>query len=73
MRIVVGKKQILRLTKENELQRIQIATDVDKDYALSIAAMAKIHNVRVDFFGTMEEIAAQYGIDVPSGAVGFLK
>lgn len=71
--IVVGKKQILRLLKENALLGITIAEDVDSDYVQSICSVARLHNVPVKFCGTMEQIAEQYGIDVPSGAVGLLK
>ncbi len=73
LRIVVGKKQILRLTKENELIKIQVATDADSEYVESILSVAKPHNVKVVFQNTMQEIARQHGIEVPCGAVGFLK
>lgn len=73
MRPVVGKKQILRFTKENELKMIQIATDAEQDYVKSITTVAKLHNVKVVISKTMQEIAAEYGIDVPCGAVGFFK
>lgn len=72
-RTVVGKKQILRFTKANELKRIRIATDADADYVRAIVSVAKAHNVPVETEGTMEQIAHRYGIDVPCGAVGFLK
>lgn len=72
-RPVVGKKQILRLTKENELKFIQIATDAESDYVSSIVSVAKQHNVRTEVSGTMQQIADAFGIDVPCGAVGFLK
>ncbi len=71
--VVIGKKQILRQLKENNLKSIQIATDVEKEYADSIIAVARLHNVKVEIKDTMAEIALQYGIDVPSGAVGVLK
>ena len=73
LRPVVGKKQILRFTKENELKYIQIATDAEEDYKKSIAEVAVLHNVKVVISGTMQEIAAQHGINVPCGAVGFFK
>lgn len=72
-RPVVGKKQILRLAKENELKYIQIAADVEDSYAQDITAVANRHNVRVEFLGTRQQIAETYGIEVPCGAVGFLK
>lgn len=73
LRFVAGKKQILRLAKENELREIQIATDADANYVEEILSVAKPHNVSVVFRGTMQEIAKSCGIEVPCGAVGFLK
>ncbi len=73
LRTVIGKKQIMRLAKENELEKIQIATDVDADYAKAISAVARTHNVPVVFESNMEELAKRYSIDVPCGAVGFVK
>ena len=72
-KVVVGKKQILRSLTENNVKIVRIATDADKEYAQTIAQVAKIHNVTVEYRGTMNEIAAEYGIDVPSGAVAHLK
>lgn len=71
--IVIGKKQILRLARENKLKYIQLAVDADADYVATIVAVARTHNVRVIGQGTKEEIAQKYGIDVPCGGVGFLK
>ncbi len=72
-KVVVGKKQLLRCLSENNLKSIRIATDADKDYVLSIERNARLHNVKVERVGTMEQIAAEFGIDVPSGAVATLK
>ena len=72
-KVVVGKKQILRSLQENNVKRVQIATDTDREYAENIVHAARLHNVTVERRSTMNEIAAQYGIDVPSGAVAELK
>lgn len=72
-KVIVGKKQILRLLKENHIKSIRIATDAQDEYVRSIREKALRHNVKVVAEGSMEEIARCYGIDVPSGAVGFLK
>ncbi|HIU90723.1 MAG TPA: ribosomal L7Ae/L30e/S12e/Gadd45 family protein [Candidatus Fimimonas merdipullorum] len=72
-KVIVGKKQILRLLKENHIKSIRIATDAQDEYVRSIREEALRHNVKVVAEGSMEEIARCYGIDVPSGAVGFLK
>lgn len=72
-KVIVGKKQILRLLKENHIKSIRIATDAQDEYVRSIREEALRYNVKVVAEGSMEEIARCYGIDVPSGAVGFLK
>ena len=72
-KVVVGKKQILRGLTENNVKMIRIATDTDREYAEIILKTAAAHNVTVERRGTMNEIAAEYGIDVPSGAVAQLK
>lgn len=71
--IVIGKKQILRLARENKLKCIQLAVDADAEYISAIVAVARTHNIRVIGQGTKEELARKYGIDVPCGGVGFLK
>ncbi len=73
LRFVAGKKQILRLLKENELKSVRIATDADAEYVQSIVAVARAHNVSVVYSSTMQEIAVEHGIEVPCGAVGYLK
>ena len=72
LRFVVGKKQILRLAKD-ELAEIQIATDADANYVEDILSVARQHNVKVVFQNTKQELARHCGIEVPCGAVGFLK
>lgn len=72
-KVVVGKKQILRYLAENNLKGIRIAVDADKEYVRDIERYAKLHNVKVEHTGTMEQIAEEFGIDVPSGAVAELK
>ncbi len=71
--IVIGKKQILRLARENKLKCIQLAVDADAEYVSSIVAVAKAHNIRVFGENTREELAHKYGIEVPCGGIGFLK
>lgn len=71
--IVIGKKQILRLARENKLKCIQLAVDADAEYVSSIVAAAKAHNIRVFGENTREELARKYGIEVPCGGIGFLK
>ena len=72
-KVVVGKKQILRELTENNVKLVRIATDTDRDYAEIILKTAAAHNVTVERRGTMSEIAAEFHIDVPSGAVAQLK
>lgn len=70
--VVVGKRQILRELKNNNIAEIRIACDAETKYIGELIAVAKQHNVRYVIASTMDEIAAQYGIEVPSGAVGVL-
>lgn len=72
-KVVIGKHQILREIKANNIVSVQIATDCDLQYIHSIETVALANGVPVRKFGTKTEIATKYGIDVPSGAVGVLK
>ena len=71
-RVVVGKKQILRELKNANITEIRIAEDVEAEYAESIKAEARRHNVGYVIRGTMRQLADEYGVDVPTGAVGTL-
>ncbi len=71
--VVIGKKQILRELKANNIAQIQIATDADTEYVNSIIAEAQKYKVKYFSHSTMNQIAQEYSIDVPCGAVGVLK
>ena len=71
--VVIGKRQILRELKKNNVAEIVIAADAESQYIASLIEVAKAHGVRYKIRGTMNEISAQHGIAVPSGAVGVLK
>ena len=71
--VVIGKRQILRELKKNNIAEITIATDAETHYITSLIELAKQHGVPYKLRGTMDEISANYGIAVPSGAVGVLK
>ena len=71
--VVIGRRQILRELKKGNVAQITIATDAETQYIASLIELAKAHAVPYRLHGTMSEIAADYGIDVPSGAVGELK
>ena len=71
--VVIGKKQILRELKANNIAQIQIATDAETEYINSIVAEAQKASVKYVIHGTMNQIAQEYNIDVPCGAVGVLK
>ena len=71
--VVIGKRQILRELKKNNVSEIVIATDAEAQYIASLIEVAKQADVPYKLHGTMNEISAQYHIDVPSGAVGVLK
>ena len=71
--VVIGKRQILREIKKGRIAEIQIARDAEAQYIASLIDVAKEHAVPYTIGQTMNEIAAQHGIEVPSGAVGVLK
>lgn len=71
--VVIGKKQILKELKSGNVQEIIIAVDAETEYVNLLVSAAREHSVNYLMRGTMAEIAASYGIDVPSGAVGVLK
>ena len=71
--VVIGRRQILRELKKNNVAEITIATDAEKQYITSLIEVAKEHGVPYKLNGTRDDISAEYGIAVPSGAVGVLK
>ncbi|MCH5153273.1 MAG: hypothetical protein J1F68_04885 [Clostridiales bacterium] len=71
--VVIGRRQILRELKKDNIVQIQIATDAETQYITSLIEVAKEYGVPYKLSGTMGDISAKYGIQVPSGAVGVLK
>lgn len=71
--VVIGRRQILRELKKNNVAEIVIATDAEANYIASLIEVAKEHGVPYVLRGTMSEISAEHSIEVPSGAVGVLK
>ena len=71
--VVIGMRQILRELKKDNIAEITIATDAETQYIASLIEVAKQQGVPYKLRGTMSEISAEYGIQVPSGAVGVLK
>ena len=71
--VVVGRRQILRELKKDNLAEIIIATDAETQYITSLIAVSKQYGVPYKLSGTMDELSAEHGIAVPSGAVGVLK
>ena len=71
--VVIGRRQILRELKKNNVREIIIATDAEASYIAGLIEVAKQAGVAYKLHGTMNEISAHYDIEVPSGAVGVLK
>ena len=71
--VVIGRRQILRELKKNNVAEIVIAVDAEASYIANLIEVAKQAGVPYRLHGTMNEISARYAIDVPSGAVGVLK
>lgn len=72
-KVIIGKRQILRELKNGNVAEIVIATNAEHQYIASLINAAKQYGVKYTIQGTMTDISAQYGVDVPSGAVGMLK
>lgn len=73
LRVVIGKRQILREAKKGNIAEIKIASNAEQQYIHSLIDIAKEYGVKYSIIGTMDEYSAEYGIDVPSGSVGVLK
>ena len=71
--VVVGKRQILRELKNGNIMEIRIAADAETAYIKALIETAKNYGIGYRICSTMSQIAAEYGIEVPSGAVGVLK
>ncbi len=73
LNVVIGKRQILREAKKNNIVEIKIAADAEQDYIYSLIELAKQYEIKYRICGSMAEFSEQYGIDVPTGAIGTLK
>lgn len=73
LRVVIGRRQILREAKKGNVAEIRIATNAEQQYIHSLIDIAKQYEIKYFISGTMEEFSAYYGIDVPSGSIGVLK
>ena len=71
--VVIGKRQILREIKNGNIFEIRIAADAETQYITALIEVAKKNGIDYRICSTMNQIAADYGIEVPSGAVGVLK
>ena len=71
--VVIGRRQILRELKKNNVAEIIIAVDAEASYIAGLIEVAKQNGIAYKLHGTMSEISAEYHIDVPSGAIGVLK
>ena len=72
-KVVIGKRQILRELKRDNIAEIFIAADAETEYITEMITAAKAHGVGYRIGSNMNAIAASYGIEVPSGAVGVQK
>lgn len=73
LQVVIGKRQILREMKNNNVAEIRIAADAEQQYIYSLIDAATESKVKYSISGTMSGYASEYGIDVPTGAIGILK
>lgn len=73
LNVVIGKRQILREIKKNNIAEIKIAADAEQEYIRFMIDLALDYDVSYHICGSREAFSAEYGIDVPTGAVGLLK
>ena len=73
LNVVIGKRQILREIKKNNIVEIKIAADAEQEYIHYMIELAKQHGVKYLICGSRDAFSAEYGIDVPTGAIGLLK
>lgn len=70
--VVIGKRQIMRELKKGNITEIRIAADAETAYITELIDAAKKNGVNYRICSTMHDIAREYNIEVPSGAVGIL-
>lgn len=73
LNVVIGKRQILREAKKDNICEIFIASDAEQDYIRSLIEIARQYDIKYRICGSMAEFSEHYGIDVPTGAIGSLK
>lgn len=73
LNVVIGKRQILREAKKDNIVEIKIASDAEQEYIHSLIDIAQEYDVKYLICGSMAEFSQEYGIDVPTGAIGLLK
>ena len=73
LNVVIGKRQILREVKKDNIVEIMIAANAEQDYIHSLIELAKEYDVKYRICASREEFSEMYGIDVPTGAIGVLK
>ncbi len=71
--VVIGKRQILREIKKGNISEIRIASDAEQDYIHFMIELAKQYEVKYLICGSMDAFSAEFGIEVPTGAIGLLK
>ncbi len=73
LNVVIGKRQILREAKKNNVVEIKIAANAEQDYIHSLIDIAKQYEIKYSICGSMAEFSEMFCIDVPTGAIGMLK
>ena len=73
LNVVIGKRQILREAKKDNIVEIKIAADAEQEYIHCLIELAKQYGIKYVICGSMAEFSQKYGIDVPTGAIGTLK
>ena len=73
LKVVIGKRQIVRELKNDNIAEIKIAANAEQAYIHSLIEIAKQNEVKYSICGSMEEFASHFWYRRSVGAIGILK
>lgn len=71
-RLTVGKKQVIKAIEENNVQKVFLASDCDKEICDKIESLVK-SGTEVYYIPTMKELGAMCSIDVGASCAAVKK
>ncbi len=64
----VGIKQVLKVAKNNEVNKVYIGKDAEEDVIKELIETCKLNNIEITYIDTMKELGKLAGIDVEAAA-----